>query len=274
MGRKRRCDKGKPCAGACVNRDKVCRIELPSAGKGLDKVQTVLKEPPKRPTNAGKLQGSLKEPPKRPAGITIGDDSRKAAKEILAKYAKSEPKATALLSDLANKHGMELVGLKHRLKSEDSLARKIESEKDAFGGSARKTAQSMSDINRYTMQVPPGNYGQSVKDVLAKLQAEGYNIRIKNYWSPDAGPYRGLNVALTAPDGRKIELQFHTEDSLRIKSKTHKDYEEYRVSKDNERRKVLWDRMVKVTMTIPMPNEALTIGKPEDLKKLKFELLQ
>lgn len=253
--RKRRCGKGKPCGGTCIGSRKVCRVDLASAGKALNKVQNTV------------AKGESAE-------FKIGEDSKKAAKEILAKYAKSEPRATALLSDLAKRNGMELVGLKHRLKSEESLARKIESEKDAFGGSAKRTAQSLSDVNRYTMQVPPGKYGEAVKDVLTRLKEEGYSVRIKNYWSPDAGPYRGMNVALTHTDGRKIELQFHTEDSLRVKYKTHKDYEEFRVSKDNRRRKELWDRMVRLSRTIPMPSGAMEIGGKEAIKVLKFERLQ
>jgi hypothetical protein len=252
MGRK--CGKGKPCGGTCIGSRKVCKIALASAEKAL-----------------GKVQGAISKD--GPSEFKIGEDSKQAAREILAKYAKSEPRATALLSSLAKKNGMELVGLKHRLKSEDSLARKIESEKDAFGGNAKRAAQSMSDINRYTMQVPPGKYGEAVKDVLTRLKEEGYSVRIKNYWSPDAGPYRGMNVALTHTDGRKIELQFHTEDSLKVKHKTHKDYEEFRISKDNGRRKELWDRMVRLSRTIPMPSGAMEIGGKEAIKILKFERL-
>lgn len=212
-------------------------------------------------------------PPRKPANpvFRISPESRSAASEIIAKYSKAERSTTALMSSLADKHGVELVGLKYRLKSEDSLARKIETTKHEFGGDARRAAASMSDINRYTMQVPTTKFGTSVKGVLAELERQGYNLRIKNYWSPDAGPYRGMNVALIAPDGRKIELQFHTRQSLEVKSKTHRDYEEYRISTDNARRRVLWDRMVALAVTIPMPRGAMEIGGPEAIKRLKFE---
>jgi hypothetical protein len=250
----RRCGKGKPCGLTCIEALKVCKVGLPSAETALNRVQGAISKET------------------RPE-FKIGEDSKQAAREILSKYIKSEPRTTALLSELAKKNEMELVGLKHRLKSEESLARKIESEKDAFGGSARRAAQSMSDVNRYTMQVPPEKYGDAVKDVLEKLREEGYTVRIKNYWSPDAGPYRGMNVALTHTDGRKIELQFHTEDSLKVKHKTHKDYEEFRISKDNKRRKFLWDRMVRLSRTIPMPEGAMEIGGRKAIKILKFEKL-
>lgn len=253
----RRCHKGKSCGATCISRRKICLIELSKVGESFNNVRQELQiSPPSKPSKQI---------------FRISPESRKAAAEIIAKYAKGEPATTSLMEKLAKKNGMELVGLKNRLKREDSLARKIETTRHKFGGDANKAAQSMSDINRYTMQVPPGKFGASVKDVLSNLEKQGYSLRIKNYWSPDAGPYRGLNVALTAPDGRKIELQFHTADSLKVKSSTHKDYEEYRISKDNVRRREIWDRMVALAKTIPMPRGALDIGSPEELIKRQFE---
>lgn len=255
----RGCRKGKSCGSTCIQRLKICQIELGKTGKGIERVRDEVQSAPVN---------------KKPKPIfKISPESRKAAAETIDKYAKGEPATTALMEGLSKKNGMELVGLGNRLKSEDSLARKIETTRHEFGGDAKKAAQSMSDVNRYTMKVPPGKFGDSVKDVLSNLERQGYSLRIKNYWSKDAGPYRGLNVALTAPDGRKIELQFHTVDSLRIKSKTHKDYEEYRISSDNVRRRELWDRMVRMSRTIPMPRGAMDIGGPSDIKRIEFELV-
>lgn len=253
----RGCHRGKSCGATCIERRKVCQIELGKVGKGLGDVRK-------------EVQGA---PPEKPSKqiFRISPESQKAAADIIAKYSKGEPATTSLMEKLAKKNDMELMGLKNRLKKEDSLARKIETTRHKFGGDAKKAAQSMSDINRYTMQVPPGKFRSSVKDVLSTLEKQGYSLRVKNYWSPDAGPYRGLNVALTAPDGRKIELQFHTADSLRVKSQTHKDYEEYRISTDNARRREIWDRMVTLAKTIPMPRGALDIGGPDELILKRFK---
>lgn len=249
----RRCEKGKPCGATCIERIDVCRVNL-SETPHIERLRDLISAPIKK-------SGELK----------VGEDSRQAAKDILRKYAKEEPATTKMLSDLAAKNKMEMVGLKHRLKGEDSLARKIEQRKKDHGGDAKKAAQSLSDINRYTMQVPPGKYGKSVDKVLSELRAQGYQLRIKNYWGRDAGPYRGLNVAATAPDGRKIELQFHTKASLKVKGQSHGFYEEFRVSNDNAQRRRLWDQMVALADTIPMPKGALGIGRPEDLQRMEFE---
>lgn len=255
----RRCGRGKGCGASCIERLKVCRIELGELSSDVSKVRGEVKSAP------------LAEPPK--PVFEVSSESKQAAAELISKYEKGEKETTSLMTRLAKENGSTLVGLNNRLKTESSLSRKIETIKGEFGGDARKAAESMSDVNRYTMRVPPNRFGNSVKNVLSDLQSQGFSLRIKNYWSPDAGPYRGLNVALTAPDGRKIELQFHTVASLEVKNKTHKDYEEFRISTDNARRREIWDRMVEISKTIPMPRGAMDIGGPDDIKKIEFKLI-
>lgn len=249
----RRCEKGKPCGATCIERMDVCRVNINES------------------FNTGRLRDLLSASVKKDEELQVGEDSRRAAKEILKKYKNKELSTTKMFMDLARKHDAQMVGLKHRLKGEDSLARKIEQRKGAHGGDARKAAKSLSDINRYTMQVSARKYGDTVKEVLDELRGKGYQLRVKNYWSPDAGPYRGLNVAATAPDGRKIEIQFHTRDSLRVKGESHGPYEQFRVSTDNAQRRRLWDQMVALSDTIPMPKGAMSIGGPEDIQKIEFE---
>lgn len=255
MSKRKRCDKGTSCRGACINRDKSCRVDLQNQGKGLENVSRMVQQ----------------APPVRKIQPPVSAAAKKAAAETIAFYAKGEPATTAMMGMLAKEYKMELVGLKHRLKGEGSLARKIDSEKRNFGGDVNKAAKSMSDINRYTFQVPSGKYGNSVKAALAYFREQGYILRVKNYWSKDAGPYRGLNVALIAPDGRKIEVQFHTRSSLYVKGKTHRDYEEFRVSKDNAKRKEIWERMSALSRRIPMPKGAMSVGGSEAIKKIRFE---
>lgn len=249
MGDKR-CGKGKPCGATCISRDKICVLELgPQFKPILSEVSSKVKEEEAKPK--------------------ISKESKKAAADAIRKYQEGEPATTALLQRLAKQTGSELVGLKNKLKTEESLARKIEKEKGNFGGDAVKTANSMSDINRYTLQLPAGKYGDVAKKVLSELAAEGYSARIKNYWTP-GGPYRGINIALTSRDGRVIELQLHTKDSLEAKSRTHGLYETFRVSDDKVKKKEIWDEMIKISSSIPMPKGAMGIGGKESIKRVNF----
>jgi hypothetical protein len=197
----------------------------------------------------------------------------KVTRELRDRYGKEEPKITALMQEMANKYGMQSVGLAHRIKSEMSLGRKIESEKDhpKFGGDAKKAAEDMSDVIRYTMRTQPGEYGKKVRDTIADFQKQGYTARVKNYWSPGQ-PYRGINVALTSKEGIKVELQFHTPDSLRIKDRIHKAYEKFRVSKNDRQRERLFDQMVKISNQLKMPKgDVMGVG---EIKQLQFEPLK
>lgn len=248
--------------GQCRKGKETGEAEKPKRERGLSKVglssatKTTLSEP--------------KNPPYKGKNAEVA----KVTKELRDKYAKEEPKITGTMQDLAGKHGLQMVGLQARLKSEMSLGRKIESEKDHpdYGGSAKKAADDMSDVVRYTMRAQPGEYGSKVRKVIEDLQSQGYSARIKNYWTPGQ-PYRGMNVALTDPKGLKIELQFHTPDSLRVKDRIHKAYEKFRelpnTPQNLRARTRLWDQMVKISNQLNMPKgDVLSIGQ---IKQLKLE---
>lgn len=135
-----------------------------------------------------------------------------------------EGKTTEFMKTLEN-NGGKLTGLEHRMKSQDSLTRKILSDSHIKGISLEEAAESIGDSLRYTMIVPEENYANVASKSLQQLQENGYTInKVKNYWGDDI--YQGVNVSLTTPDGVKMELQFHTEDSFYTKEVlNHKYYE-------------------------------------------------
>ena len=206
-------------------------------------------------SHGGKRHGGqrLKEPenPKAPAG-SQSPEAISAAKAVRDKTAEIEPELTRTMIDVAQKHGGEAVGLNHRLKSEKSLARKIDDEKADFGGDATKTADSMSDVVRYTVSLKEGEYVDGTQAVLADLQGQGYKTRVKNYWKK-GDPYQGINVAVTTPKGITFELQFHTPQSLVVKEQCHKAYEKYRVSTSARERYKHWNQGVRLAETVRVP---------------------
>jgi hypothetical protein len=215
----------------------------------------------------------LNEPknPQAPAG-KYGEDSVQAAKAERTRIAEIEPAMTREMIDIANTHGAKMEGLDHRLKSDESLARKVDAEKDTdFGGDATKTAQSMSDVVRYTMTYPEAEYAGNVQATITDMEARGYKARVKNYWEMD-DPYQGINVALTHPSGIKVELQFHTPRSVKVKETVHGLLDKFRAEPNARTRFGLWDRMVRVSNQIPVPpppEQLLSIG---DLKSQTFKM--
>jgi hypothetical protein len=172
---------------------------------------------------------------------------------------------TKEMTDLASKNGGEMVGLSNRMKGEDSLAGKIQSDATKeHGGNVDAAAAKISDSVRYTMSFPAETYTAGVQNTLAELESKGYTARTKNFWVK-GDPYNGINVALTSPDGFPVELQFHTPETLRTKTRTHADYEQYRNPKAPlETKRFLYDKMAGVADAIKFPTGALlSIGEPK-----------
>ena len=194
----------------------------------------------------------------------------KAAQRIRERAEKVEPVITDLMVQLAGQSGgtfAEIEGkssLEQRLKSTDSLARKIDAdaEKD-FGGDREKAADAISDAVRYTLNVGEENYTDNLENTIKTLESTGWKVEsVKNFWQA-GDPYDGTNMKISR-DGVKVELQLHTPKSHEIKETSlHKDYETYRTSKDNTERKQIWDRMVETAKAIPRPanmGKLMTLG--------------
>lgn len=192
----------------------------------------------------------------RPADVVA------AAKAVRARAAESEPQITRDMIDVANANGGTMEGLDFRMKAESSLARKIDDEKAELGGDVQATASKMSDVVRYTMTFDDGNYVDGTAKTIADLEAQGYQMRVKNYWR-EGDPYQGINVAAVHPSGQKFELQFHTPGSVRAKEPIHKEYETYRTARDNRTRWKTYARMTRMASKIAVPTGAvLAIGTP------------
>jgi DNA polymerase III epsilon subunit-like protein len=219
----------------------------------------------KKPTRVKKYKGyDLKEPDNPgPKDGEYPDDVVEAAKAQRDKVAKVEAEITKLLIDLAEKNKANMEGLDYRMKALKSLVRKIAAEKDEeHGGDAKKAAEAMSDIARYTMSYEPEDYIDGVKDVVEQMQALGYELNVKNYWK-GGDPYQGINVAVVHPDGTRFELQFHTPQSVADKEKIHAIYEDYRTETDPRKRFIMYNRMVRMAEKIGVPyppEELLEIG--------------
>lgn len=114
-------------------------------------------------------------------------------------------------------HG-HLVGADFRVKGIASTKRKIAADMAAEGISAREAADRLGDGLRFTTVFTPEGFGHHVEGMVNDLGAQGYRVlKWKNTFGP-GNLYQGINANLVTPDGKQvIELQFHTEQSLRVK---------------------------------------------------------
>ena len=151
----------------------------------------------------------------------VGFNPKTVAKDLLAEAKKAEPSITNDLSKISQSLGTNLAGLDFRLKSSDSLSRKIAKEPDSI----------MRDVVRYTSISKADNMVSDVSSFIDELVKRGYTVSaVKNYWTNPSNPYNGINANFITPNNYEFELQFHTKESFDLKNgKLHELYEEYRV---------------------------------------------
>lgn len=185
----------------------------------------------------------------------------KNVQPILKKAVKSEPKIT---KDLQSIKGIKLVGLDYRLKKEKSAVEKVKRERiekgaELDGVSDKEIMGNMWDLVRYTQQVEKGSFVEQAQKTLDALKKKGYKIhQLKNFWRPEVNkgtnPYRGINVKLLSPDGQKVELQFNTENNMKVKERMHEIYNKQRELKpDSKEYQALNKESLKLTKEFDNP---------------------
>lgn len=189
------------------------------------------------------------------------DAADRRAKGLLDRAKQAEPRITGDLQRISSAAGGKMEGLDFRLKSHDSLARKIASDAVDKQISHRQAAAGIKDAVRYTTVFSNQDYATSVRQALAALKRRGYTIvQIKNYWGA-GDPYQGINAVLRSPTGQTFEWQFHTSASYHLKEIVqHPLYERQRVSRDARERFKLYHRMTRNAGQVPSPGGAGSLG--------------
>lgn len=207
--------------------------------------------------NRGGSRGAT--PPKvtdTPASAQRSPEAASAANKLRERASAQSDKTTETMTAIAAEFGGEMEGLQNRLKTTDSLARKIDADaKKDYNGDIDKAASEISDAIRYTMVLDETNYTQGLSSLRDKFTADGYSVRTKNAWQ-EGNPYMGVNMKLTK-DGLTTELQLHTRKSLEVKeSQLTPRYQKYRISTDPVERKNLYREMVAISQSVPFPSQA------------------
>jgi hypothetical protein len=213
----------------------------------------------------GKVEGSRPAVDTKVEGQHYSAEARAFAQQKLANARRVEPRITADMRATAAQMGGKLEGEQFRLKTEDSLTRKIGEDSRIKGISEREAADHIYDTVRYTMVFSDDKYGAGVRGALAALGGRGFSLEngskdVKNFWH-DTNTYRGINVKLSYM-GQRLELQFHTPHSWLIKSGPMLAlYHQFRLSGlGREARARIADRMHALSASIKIPPGALGIG--------------
>ncbi|TNG94887.1 phage head morphogenesis protein [Pasteurellaceae bacterium USgator11] len=152
-----------------------------------------------------------------------------AVASIYRKAENIEPHLTGEMSVFAKRSGGMLSGLDYRLKSIDSLTRKVQSDIVRSGITEAESIDRITDIVRYTTIYDSKTFTQNYLKMQQTLAENGYNIiKVKNTWRKGAA-YKGVNTIIEK-DGFKFEMQYHTKQSFDLKNgKLHTLYEKARL---------------------------------------------
>lgn len=178
-------------------------------------------------------------------------------KAIYNKACQSEPRITALVSDITQKNGGKLEGLEYRLKTPKSIYEK------AYQREEKILVSEMKDLVRYTAIYSPDKLAEATDSSIKEFKKRGYKVyKIKNTWNDDFNPYKGINTVLFGKDNQPFEMQFHTPESWDIKDKMHKMYEEWRVLKETSPEAIkLLEEMFKLSDKLEKPKGIEEVGK-------------
>jgi hypothetical protein len=193
-----------------------------------------------------------------------GDRMRRSwetAGSLLDNYSAMEPDVTASLVSTADQYGGRMEGLAHRLKTQDSLARKLFTKGKSKGLTPEEYGAQIGDALRYTMVAPPDGLAGAANSIIADYRRKGYTVEVENTWPDPNSAYKGINTNFIAPDGSTFELQFHTPESLATKNVQHDLYDVARSEKyPPDVRQYANELMVANGRALRLPNGVEAIG--------------
>jgi hypothetical protein len=165
----------------------------------------------------------------------------------------------------------QLAGLEHMVKGEDRLKEKLADVMLVETHlTTRQALDKIPDAIRFTLTYSAERYAEGVLVDMGRLKGEGFElVKLRNAWQSDQ--YKGINSQWrrSATDTR-IEMQFHTPESLEAKELTHEAYERLRRPEpetSQRERDQLEDFQRQVNALIATPPNAETIKNFPEKKK-------
>lgn len=162
------------------------------------------------------------------------------------------------VSASAKKAGSDLYGFEHRLKTKESIKRKIEKNSVEDSLTVSKAGSKIKDAVRYTTISDTDDFVQSYRSFKKNMEDLGYTeTRCKNYfdmYNRGLVKHKSVQSNFKTPDGYEFEIQFQTPQSQDAKNKKLPLYEERRqVGIDPSRAAYLEKKMEELAEKVPNP---------------------
>ncbi|MCX2967902.1 ATP nucleotide 3'-pyrophosphokinase [Streptomyces marinisediminis] len=218
--------------------------------------------------------------PAEDAGWAHGDlrldaSDNAAVNAFMDQARKAERTISPQIRTVASWTGAEVVGFDQRMKSEDSLKRKIATWlTEDPDQTVHEALADLNDSVRYTLQWDDAEYTEGVEAAASMLAAWDHeNVRWANTWKNHTG-YKAINTAWRDPMyAHAYEIQFHTPASREAALATHPLYEEQRLpSTSPERKAELAEQQGRIFAAVPVPAGARELTAPVPTRPARVPL--
>ena len=177
----------------------------------------------------------------------------KSSDRIFQEAKRREPKITSDVTSAISKTDAKIFGLEHKLKTQESVARKKSLGKD------------VKDAIRYTAVSSEANFVKNYNAIKSELEKLGYSeTRCKNYFEEyrkGMVNHKSVQSNFKTDDGYEFEIQFQTKASQLAKDKKVPLYEESRNPNTSSKRKEELIRQMRYL--------ADNVKDPDNIKSIK-----
>ncbi|MCC2275867.1 ATP nucleotide 3'-pyrophosphokinase [Streptomyces sp. ET3-23] len=250
--------------------NRITTAALLTAALGLGPVTGAAAAPVEKPAKSVSLRPAEGGGGWQGDGLSLNAEDNRKVDDFLDHAQRAERSISPMVRAAARISDATVVGFDHRLKSPDSLKRKVATSlKETPGETADQALARINDSVRYTLQWPDGRYVHGVALASSVLAAWGNDsVKWSNTWGRKQG-YKAVNSAWRDPlEGHVFEVQFHTPQSKWAQEATHKLYEEQRLpSTTPERAKELQAQQDAIFAAVPVPAGAAELAAPERLAR-------
>jgi hypothetical protein len=182
-------------------------------------------------------------------------EARIAADAKLAQARAWEPAISDIVREVVEANGGRLERFGFRLKTMDSLYRKVQDVMVEDETTAADAAGEIRDSLRYTAVVDESGYWERGNQICAALAQTGYTPAKKTPGWRRFG-YKGRNETFISSDGLEFEVQIHTAASLGAAERAHTLYEEERLPTTSREAKEQLRRLQdEIFAAVPAPDD-------------------
>ncbi|WP_419745623.1 XopAD/skwp family type III secretion system effector [Xanthomonas phaseoli] len=162
------------------------------------------------------------QPPAERLRAVQPQDIAAEAQALLERARQMEPQVTDMLQRIAARHGGQLAGTQHQLKSYGSLQEKLKQRVALKKQTLQEAAAGVNDALRYSVVLEPQDFTAGLRATLAALDDQGHaRVKLTNQFTDYPPVFKAINVTLRSPEGALWEIQFHTPETFALKERFH-----------------------------------------------------